>query len=220
MYEVWIHPWCQVGRIEVVRGRESALVFEPNKRIPAVVQVVDAVSHEALPGARVMFANLLGGERTTNLFDAEERDASGTGWRILIDPGTIDITASATGYASQRRPYPISEPDQTVTIGLYKTTHLPVVVTLEADGTLYPLASDKWIKIAIDSAPPGGIATQIEFPGMGTSNATASVVIRVSVAGLYKLRIPSSICGGGEDQLVEVDVVDPDGGRVALQRRD
>jgi hypothetical protein len=44
--------------------------------------------------------------------------------------------------------------------------------------------------------------------------------MRVSTAGVYTLRIPRAICGGASDQLVRVDVKDPGGASVKLQRED
>jgi hypothetical protein len=62
--------------------------------------------------------------------------------------------------------------------------------------------------------------TKHEFRTTGLSTASTSCVMRVSVPGTYVLRVPPSLVGGASDRLVSVDVADPQGASVELQRVD
>lgn len=215
-YLVAVSPWGQLRTIEIVAGIDATCEFDPSIRIACTVRVVDAASGEPLPNSQVVYANVARGEKTKHWFSATEHDASGSAWRVCVEPGNLEFAFTAPGSGGLRRYENVVSSDQVITAELWPSADLPLVIRLMQGDAEYPIKPDHWVTVEIESGPPGGSATRKQFGSTGIDGVSSSMVMRVTAAGTYVLRIPPVVCGGADDQLVTVEVKSPDGATVEL----
>lgn len=218
-YEVAVEPWNQSLRVEVAAGAESLAEFDVARRVRMRVRVVDAISDEPIEHASVTYGPVLRGEFPEYWFSAS-RPSHRDFWELLVEPGRLRISVDAQGYGSQSVDHVVRDPDEELVVALHEAQDLPLSLTLKQGGTSVPLTMEIWMDVALESTPPGGAVTKRSFRSVGTSGTADSSVIFVSVPGVYVLRVPPSICGGTEDQLVQVEVTEPSGATVELQRQE
>jgi hypothetical protein len=221
IYLVAVSPWGQLRTIEVVPGIDAACEFDPSTRIACTVRVVDT-SGRPLPNSRVRYANVEPGRRSEHMFDATERDASGSAWRVWVEPGNVEFAITAMGSGGLRRTESVASFDQVITAELRPSAELPIAIRLMQGDAEYPIEAEDWVTVVVESGPPGGGSTILQFgsTGIGAGGASSGMTMRVSVSGTYVLRVPPVVCGGADDQFVTVEVKAPDGATVELQRRD
>lgn len=212
-YELSVPGWSLTRTVSVFESQVTAVEFDVPTLVPVVVHVVDEHG-AALDLAVVEFRPAIEGAVRHGDATAIRTTRSGY-WRAMVQPGSLEMVASAPGMATARKQVVVGSEGAEVEFTLSKSKDLALRLRVRKGEALLPVAVSSWTKVRFDSMNGLGQVTQLAFGNV--PSASSVVTATFSAPGRYRVTLPRGFADLASERSFEVDVLDGSGAELELQ---
>lgn len=211
-YELAVPGWSLTRTLDVFEQEVTTVELDVPTLVPVVVRVVDeqgAALDLAVVGYRSSIEGAVRHGEATAI-----RMAKAGYWRAMVQPGSLEVTASAPGMATARKQVVVGSEGAEVEFALSKSKDLGLRLRVRKGEALVPVAMAHWARVRFESLSGSGQVTQLAF---GNAVSASSVVTATfSAAGRYRVTLPRGFADLTSERSFEVDVLES-GGELELQ---
>jgi len=214
-YELRVATWNVTRAVSVFESQVTPVRIELAGLALLVVNVVD-IEGKPLEAARVLYEPVSDGGLRYEVVSAQ-RDAVKGRWTALVQPGALNVIASAPQLASAVKRVVVGAAGAEIVLTLATAADIPLRLTVRSGAALVPAPLDDWPKVSIEAVTGWGQLARLEFGGRAAAAASAEVLAIVTAPGRYKVTLPRGFGGSTSERSFEVDVVTDGGGELDLQ---
>lgn len=201
-YELSVPGWSLTRAVSVFEAEVTTVELDVPTLVPVVVHVVDEQG-AALDLAVVEYRSSI--EGAVRHGDATAiRMAKAGYWRAMVQPGSLEVTASAPGMAAARKQVVVGSEGAEVEFALSKSKDLALRLRVRKGEALLPVAVANWARVRFESLNGLGQVMQLAF---GNAPSASSVVTATfSAPGRYRVTLPRGFADLTSERSFEVDV--------------